>query len=285
MAKKLGSIMVFVLGAVLLVYSASRSLNFIELTLPADQKNLAYFGLAALDGGLIGWTLSYLKGSKGWQRAVALIMAVVDLFGVIGMFTLDTLYNSGTAGLTKAMDAQQMTNAILALSGIIGLNIVATVIHHMVDPESLREQAEEEAFDKVESATLKQIAHNADTLAAQLAPTLAADWMRQTQARYMANVGTAQVGKILDLPAQEVTPSGAAMPIVLPQAQQKQNGFNFGALWAGLFKNADGRTFEFSTPSVPTSQAKTANVPPIVEPQADQNADGDGENFTDAPKP
>jgi hypothetical protein len=246
MAKKLGSIMVFVLGAVLLAYSASRSLNFIELTLPADQKGLAYFGLAALDGGLIGWTLSYLKGSKGWQRAIALIMAMVDLIGVIGMFTMDTLYNSGEAGLTKAMDAQQMTNAVLAMSVIIGLNIAATIFHHMVDPESLREQAEEEAFDRVESATLKQIARNAEQLAAQLAPTLAADWMRQTQARYMANIGTAQVGKILDLPAQDVTPAPMAMPIIA--AQPQENKFNFGALWSGLFKNADGRKYEFVSP-------------------------------------
>jgi hypothetical protein len=171
------------------------------------------------------------------------------------MFTMDTLYNSGQAGLTKAMDAEQMTTAILALSGIIGLNIAATIFHHMVDPDSLREQAEEEAFDKVESATLKQIAHNAEQLAAQLAPTLAADWMRQTQARYMANIGTGNVGKILDLPAQDVAPA----PMMRAQPAQK-NKFD---LWRFLFnKINDGRNYQSVVNAQPVTEAQPTAAAP-----------------------
>jgi hypothetical protein len=51
MIKKIGVLLVTLLGGALLVYSASRSLDFIELTLPDDRKILAYFGLAALAGG------------------------------------------------------------------------------------------------------------------------------------------------------------------------------------------------------------------------------------------
>ncbi len=53
MFKKLGQISATVLAGLLLVYSATRSLDFISLTLPADKQILAWFGLAALDGGLI----------------------------------------------------------------------------------------------------------------------------------------------------------------------------------------------------------------------------------------
>jgi hypothetical protein len=60
MFKKIGALLVTVLGGALLVYSATRSLDFIELTLPEDRKILAYFGLAALDGGIVAWLLSYL---------------------------------------------------------------------------------------------------------------------------------------------------------------------------------------------------------------------------------
>jgi hypothetical protein len=262
MIKKIGTIIVFILAAVLLVYSATRSLDFIELTLPDDRKILAYFGLAALDGGLIAWLLSYLYGSRGWQRAISFLMVLVDLFGAIAMFTLDTLYNTGKAGMTSAMDANQMQTAVLLLSGVIGLNIAAAVAHHMTDPEKLREQAEEEAFSKVKDATLKQIANNANQLAAQLAPTLAADWMQQTRSRYMANIGTMQVGKILDLPAQEVTPA-PMMPIV--QAQPQNKNFNLSGLWAGLFgeKNS-GRSYQSVVPLV--------NIQPTA---TNQNTGGD----------
>jgi hypothetical protein len=53
MFKGISSLAVLFLGAALLVYSASRSLDFISLTLPPDRKILAWFAIAALDGGLV----------------------------------------------------------------------------------------------------------------------------------------------------------------------------------------------------------------------------------------
>lgn len=268
MIKKIGILFVTILGGALLVYSATRSLDFIELTLPADRKILAYFGLAALDGGLVAWLLSYLYGSRGgWQRVIAFVMVIIDLLGAVGMFTLDTLYNTGKAGMTKALTPDELQTAVLALSGIIALNIAAVVAHHMTDPDQLREQAEEEAFDKVETATLKQISKNADQLAAQLAPTMAADWMRNTQARYMAQLGTGKIPTLVDATAKDVTPTAPVYPLVIPQAQQKAKPFDLGALWTGLFNAAagKGRTFEAVTP-IPSSAKPT------------------DENFTDAPK-
>jgi hypothetical protein len=241
MIKKIGVLLITILGGALLIYSATRSLDFIELTLPPDRKILAYFGLAALDGGLVAWVLSYLNGSRGaWQRAISILMVVVDTCGAIAMFTLDTLYNAGKNGMTEAMTPGQITNAILALSGIIALNIIATIAHHITDPDKLREQAEEEAFSKVEDATLKQISKNADSLAASLAPIMAADWQAQAQARYMSYVGTGQRPTI-DATARDLAPS---MP-VLAQSQGQSQLSDFGALWANLFKAKDnGRTYQ-----------------------------------------
>ena len=65
MLKKIGVLFITVLGGALLIYSATRSLDFISLTLPKDRQVLAYFGLAALDGGILAWLLSYLYGSRG----------------------------------------------------------------------------------------------------------------------------------------------------------------------------------------------------------------------------
>ena len=250
MFKKIGVLLVTVLGGLLLVYSATRSLDFISLTLPADRQVLAYFGLAALDGGLVAWLLSYLYGSRGaWQRAISILMVGVDAVGAIAMFTLDTLYNTGKAGMTAAMTPDQMTTAVLALSGIIAVNIIATIAHHITDPDKLREQAEEEAFAKVEDATLKQIATNADSLAAQLAPVMAADWQAQTQARYMSYVGTGQRPTI-DATAQNV-------PILAQPKPEEQKPFDLGAVWAGMVgaKKDGGRLYQSVTPFV--AEAKT----------------------------
>lgn len=288
MFKKIGMLLVTILGGALLVYSATRSLDFIELTLPEDRKILAYFGLAALDGGLIAWLLSYLYGSRGgWQRAISILMVCVDVVGAIAMFTLDTLYNTGKAGMTKAMTPEEMTNAVLALSGIIALNIIATVAHHITDPDKLREQAEEEAFSKVEDATLKQISRNADQLAAQLAPVMAADWQAQTRARYMSYVGTGQRPTIdataRDMPVMPVLAQAQYIPQAQPQNAKPFNlpkinipAFDLAGLWAGLFKAKDDRrTFQSVTvaPEI---------VPTETKPE---EANKDGESFTEtAPK-
>ena len=254
MFKKIGVLLVTILGGALLVYSATRSLDFISLTLPADKQVLAYFGLAALDGGLVAWLMSYLNGSRGaWQRAISILMVLVDVVGAIAMFTLDTLYNTGKAGMTKAMTPEEMTTAVLGLSGIIALNIIATIAHHITDPEKLREQAEEEAFAKVEDAALKQIAKNADTLAAQLAPVMAADWQAQTQAKYLSYVGTGKL-PVLDVTARDVS----SLSVV------KDKPLDLSSLWTGLFsaKNS-GRTYQSVTPIVnelKTEDAKGESV-------------------------
>ena len=258
MFKKIGILLVTILGGALLVYSATRSLDFISLTLPADKQVLAYFGLAALDGGLVAWLLSYLYGSRGaWQRAISILMVCVDTLGAIAMFTMDTLYNTGKAGMTAIMTQSEMTTAILALSGVIALNIMAVIAHHITNPEKLREQAEEEAFAKVEDATLKQIAKNADTLAAQLAPVMAADWQAQTQAKYLSYVGTGKL-PVLDVTSQTVS----SVPVT-----ETRKPLDLSSLWAGLWnaKN-DGRTYESVAPLV-------TEVKPT-----------EAESFTEAPK-
>ena len=249
MIKKIGVLIITLLGGALLVYSATRSLDFIELTLPADRQILAYFGLAALDGGLVAWMLSYLYGSRGaWQRAISILMLIVDVVGAIAMFTMDTLYNTGKNGMTAAMTPEAITNAVLALSGIIALNIIATVAHHITDPDKLREQAEEEAFAKVEDATLKQIAKNAESLAAQLAPIMAADWQAQTQAKYLSYVGTGKM-PVLDATARDVSS--------LPVAKDKP--LDLSSLWSGLFNPQAGRTYQSVTPLVSEVKPTGAN--------------------------
>lgn len=252
MTKKIGILIVTILGGALLVYSATRSLDFIELTLPADRQILAYFGLAALDGGIIAWLLSYLYGSRGgWQRAISVLMLIVDVIGAIAMFTLDTLYNTGKNGMTTQMTPETITNAVLALSAIIALNIIATIAHHVTEPDKLREQAEEEAFSKVEEAALKQISKNADQLAAKLAPTMAADWMQQTEARYMSYVGT---GK---MPTIDATAQNVPLPVMLPDNQKPTiNLAQFLPAW--LMTKFSGRKFE----SAVTSHIDNLDVAP-----------------------
>jgi hypothetical protein len=185
MTQRIGALLATLLGLALLVYSAARSLDFISMTLPGNSQVLAYFGLAALDGGLVAWLLAFLHGSKGsWQRAVSILMVIVDFVGCVAMFTMDTIYNTGKTGLTTGLTEDQIWTAVIGLSAIIALNIAATVVFHITDPTARQRQAEEEAQDRIEDAAIASVNKNASFLAAELAPQMADDWMRNMRARY-----------------------------------------------------------------------------------------------------
>lgn len=189
MFKKIGSIASTLLAGLLLVYSATRSFDFVSMTLPPDKQVLAWFALFALDGGLIAWTVTYLYGAKGWQRPIAFVMVMIDLLGVIAMFTLDTVLNAGNNGMVEALSPDTVYWAVIGLSAVIGLNISATVASHLLSPEALRLQAEEEADDKIEEATLQKIIEGADGLAVEVAPIIANDWINKKRVKHMAVVG------------------------------------------------------------------------------------------------
>jgi hypothetical protein len=214
--KSIGSILVTALGLLLLVYSGARSMDFIALTLPPGQQILAVFGLFALDGGIIFWLLNFLGGARGQQRAIALIMIVIDFIGAVTMFTLDTLYNTGQAGLVETMKPGDIQAAVIGLSVIIALNVGGTILHHLLDPDNLHNMAEEDAKDLIEALTVKEIIANAHQLASEIAPERGAAWKKEQLANYR-QLASGRTKKQATLP--ETTMVINAAETVLPEKQ------------------------------------------------------------------
>lgn len=174
-----------VLGGVLLVYSASRSFNFLAMTLPEDKVMLAYVGLAALDGGIVAWLLAYLYASKSTlQRGIAMGLIVLDFLGAVMTFVMDTLYESGEVGLIGSMPESDIKTAVLLVSLVIAINIGAVVMHHMTDPERLKVQALEDVQAQVEDEVLSILKDQASVMAKELAPRKVAAMMQQTRAEF-----------------------------------------------------------------------------------------------------
>ncbi len=219
MKNKLGQLLATALGVLLLIYSASRSLDFVEMTLPADKQILAYFALAALDGGILAWLLSHLYGSNGsWQRAISLIMIIVDFIGAVAVFTADTLYNTGKAGLTTTLDPGTINTIVLALSGVIAMNIAATIAHHLLDPETQKRAAEEEARAQIEDEALELIQQNSKQLAKELAPQIASTWKTD-----MANEYSHRLKKPKALPATTEPNLSETVGMANPTTPPKQD--------------------------------------------------------------
>lgn len=210
--KVIGLVLVNGIGLALLIFTALRTLDLIQLTLPLESQNLGYLALVAFDGGLVGWTVYHIWAARGgWQRGISLGMIGVSLIGVLIAFGTDTQYQAAARGTVATIDPELVSVAIWGMVGIIGLNIAAVVVMHLKDPDVQRMQAEEEARDKITDAALKQIASNAETLAAELAPRLGSQWISEMRAQFAG--GLPVTVPVITGPASNVVHSEApALP-------------------------------------------------------------------------
>ena len=223
MKKAIATLLTSALSLALLIYSASRGLDFIQSTLPPDKQILAFFALAATEGGILFWLAFFLYAARGgWQRAISLVLLVVDFTGAVALFTFDTLLRSSESGMIETLEAGEIRTMILALSGIIAANIAGGILIHVFDVDNQKSMATEEARDKIESAALKRLSEDAESVAAELAPQLAGDWMSDLRAQLSRQSRRATEA----LPAQIIEPKEKPAPLfslpwLFPQSKLK----------------------------------------------------------------
>ncbi len=226
MFKKVASLMVLLVAGGLMIYSASRTLALLQMTLPPGQKDVAFLALLAFDGGLIAWLLTFMFGAEGaWQRAISGVMVAVCLVGVVIGFGADSLIGASANGMID-MDKGLSLTAILLTTGIIAANIAATVFYHMLSPENRRRMASEAARDRIEQASLKAIEQEANSLAGQIAPVVASAWVRDMEAQYAHGLTASRSRAALpgaslsEAPQQSGLASGASMVVMASEGAE-----------------------------------------------------------------
>lgn len=177
-----------ILKLALLLFTASRTLDLFEKILGPDNMAVGIFGLAALDGGLIGWSEYYMHSARGsTQNAIAMLMTIVDLVGVVVAFLGDMIMQAASRGVVAEMSQNTAMAVIVALASIIGLNIAAGVFVAISDPHLAQKRKEQEQLDKIHDKVLESMSSEADNIAAQMVPALIAAWSRRTQEQLIAN--------------------------------------------------------------------------------------------------
>lgn len=183
--KGIAKVLFYVISGALLFYASSRSLDFINSTLSAQDKIVGFLGLAATSGGMISWLLIFMYSADGLgQKITSAIMVAVDLIGEIALFTFDTLYRTGQNGMTSALAPDEIKVVVLVLSGLIALNILSTVVFHLVEPEAMKRMRIAFVQDHLESETLKLIEKQGEEIARNQAPILAQQWREDFEARF-----------------------------------------------------------------------------------------------------
>jgi hypothetical protein len=118
------------------------------------------------------------------QRGTALLMTLIDFLGEAALFTMDTLYRSGENGLVGQMTRDEIRTVILAMSGLIALNIFATLVFELGRMEVLKEIAEGAARDLVMFKALAQIEKDSERVADEMMPEIVDQWRGNFRSAY-----------------------------------------------------------------------------------------------------
>lgn len=122
-----GDFFVWLIALLLMAFTAYRSIHLISSTLPPDAQVLAFAGLAALDGGALGW-LAFSSRATGARHGLAILMVAVDLFGVGAAVVADTMLIGG------ANPELVKTVTIWAVPIVVVANVAATFAAKALDP-------------------------------------------------------------------------------------------------------------------------------------------------------
>ena len=210
MNKAIAMIVTLAIGVTLMIYSASRTLALLQLTLPVGQRDMAFLALAAFDGGLVAWVLTFMFGASGaYQRGISALMIIVCLVGVIVGFGADSILGALNGGIVakSAVDGNFGLTVVLATVAIIALNIAAVTAFHVLSPENRRRMQEETFSDHIEAAAFQKSNEAIPQLAAQLAAELTASRMARLNAKYQTLIAAEQHA----LPAPRATHPAAVI--------------------------------------------------------------------------
>jgi hypothetical protein len=265
--KYIAKISFYLVAIGLMGYAAMRTLHFIQATLPADQQIVGYLALLATSVGAIAWLLVFLHAAEGVpQKAIAIIMVLVDTAGEFAIFAFDTLLVTGEAGMIEAMKPEEIQTVVMGMSALIAANILATIVYHLVDVGNMREMRESFVKDKLESEAMKLIEKRGEEIARDMAPRLAEEWADEFQERFKS-IRSLGIGRTLgDIEKSQPASLSAPAPQHQPQSQ--------------LFDNWREDGLEDEPELVPVGEYAAPPTPPKSfgpnghKPQEKSNADG-----------
>lgn len=151
----IGDLIVLLLDAVLLIYTAWRSYDFLSTTVPSGFEILGLIGLWGLDIGAVGWSLVWIFGSSSkYQDWTSMALFLIDLVGVILTSITDSLmYGAKGSAMTEMLTG--ITSVAIPL--VIVVNVVAGFIYHMTSPATKarreKRKADEAHRDKMSEIT------------------------------------------------------------------------------------------------------------------------------------
>ena len=150
--RTLAKLIFYLVAVVLLTWTASLTVSFVQSVLPNSFWAVPYLALVVFDGGMISWLFVFLSHAQGAiQRATALALCVFDLLGV-GLMVVAEIILDGQTWV-----AAPESLAAIAVWGIgiwTIVNVAGVVLFHLGDPEAQKEMAIQSEKDAIFAGAL-----------------------------------------------------------------------------------------------------------------------------------
>lgn len=173
-----------------LVFTAIRTIHFLQATFPPSQQYVAYIGLAMFDVGILGWLYYAMRSAEGAsQRAIAYGMIFVCMAGVCVTTVMDMTLVSQQNGYIKVPE-QWFWLGLWSVIIVIICNVVAGILVHLTDPEQRKRMEIQHVRDEIHALTIDRIRQQKDTIAPVIAQRTADHWADQTVAQMTGHIPT-----------------------------------------------------------------------------------------------
>ena len=209
--KTIGAILFYIFVLVVAGWTASLTLAEVKVILPNDPIT-PYFALALFDGGAVTWLLVFIGHAKGLpQRAIAILMLVLDLAGVI-VLSAGRLLMGGQAlaDIPKELGATM----VYAVIGATLINLIAIYAFHIADPETMQQIELQTLDDTIQAEAISQARANVEREVQALASVLAARATGRLKYQLRLPVNDHEAHEIL-------TADGKPAPLIIPAEKRK----------------------------------------------------------------
>jgi len=194
-------------ATVLILWTASLTYSFVRTALPQVHWVVPMFALVIFDVGMLAWLKVFLDYAQGsGQRAVALIMTLVDFLGV-GLMVLAEILLGGQTMVTAPENLGEY--AVWGIAIWTVANVGAVIAFHLLHPEARRQMALRAEMDQVFDEALKKLGTKRAQVSGQLSDQLSDDMLMQLVAELAANreAATTTANPSLAMPAVSLEPS------------------------------------------------------------------------------
>jgi hypothetical protein len=174
----------YAVATILVLWTGSLTYTFVATALPQVHWLVPFFALVVFDVGMLAWLKVFLDFAEGGgQRAIALIMCLVDFLGV-GLMVLSEILLGGQTMVTAPENLGEY--AIWGIAIWTVANVGAVIAFHLVHPDTRRKMALRTEMDMVFDEALKKLSTKRAAVSGQLSDQLSEGMLTQLKAELTA---------------------------------------------------------------------------------------------------